>query len=752
MTVTGTATLLLEPPALEDLEGGSVAVRRQRAKELLGFGLGAAEPGEGRERLTPLRQVLRASGVSLYPVAALGVLGVVDTFQAYAFTVLAPDVSYSLGLSLGSIALARGLAGFAQAASPLPIARLSQRQGIRALLCIVTGVAWSVLTLLTGFALSLAALIFLLLFDGLSTGSVAALHPPLITDSYPPQVRVRMLSTYSAIVTSGQVIAPLFVALLAGPLGLTWRGVFLAMGVTSLAATLTALRLRDPGVGHFDVDVIRGAAAARPDAGAAPTPSTTEVELGFFEILRRLTIIPTVRRLGFGYFVFGILTIPYLTFLSSFLYQRWGLDDAQRGLFFAGTSAVGVLALQRFGRYAEGLFRASPARVLDVTGKALVVAVVAISLGSLMPVFGLMLVLFSVGTALVALTVPGLNSTLLSIVDGSQRAHASALLGLFTALGALVGAVALGQVNVQYGLTGSIVSLLVPGVVGGLVIRSARRTVDADLDAMITGILESEDIAAVVSSGGRLPMLSARGVRFSYGQLQVLFDVDFTVDDGEMVALLGTNGAGKSTLLKVVSGIGLPQGGTVRFRGENITYLDAERRLRLGITQVPGGRAVFGNLDVIENMRAFGYAVKGSRRDIDEAIERSLTAFPRLRERRGSLASTLSGGEQQMLGLSKALILKPRLLLIDELSLGLAPIIVGQLLEMVRAINAEGTAVVLVEQSVNIALSLVDHAYFMEKGQMRFDGPAQDLLGREDLLRAVFLEGVTKGTASAVTG
>jgi ABC-type branched-subunit amino acid transport system ATPase component len=155
---------------------------------------------------------------------------------------------------------------------------------------------------------------------------------------------------------------------------------------------------------------------------------------------------------------------------------------------------------------------------------------------------------------------------------------------------------------------------------------------------------------------------------------------------------------------------------------------------------------VFGPLTVVENLRLFGHTLGRDRRAVDRAVDECLAAFPRLGERRNNLASTLSGGEQQMLGLSKALILQPKLLLIDELSLGLAPIIVGQLLEMVRRINASGTAVVLVEQSVNIALNLVDHAYFMEKGEMRFDGPAADLLARDDLLRAVFLSG-----AGAVT-
>jgi ABC-type branched-subunit amino acid transport system ATPase component len=149
-------------------------------------------------------------------------------------------------------------------------------------------------------------------------------------------------------------------------------------------------------------------------------------------------------------------------------------------------------------------------------------------------------------------------------------------------------------------------------------------------------------------------------------------------------------------------------------------------------------------MDVAENLRTFGYTLRRDRARVEEGIERCLEAFPRLRERRPSLAANLSGGEQQMLGLAKALILRPQLLLIDELSLGLAPVVVGQLLDMVRQINSDGTAVVLVEQSVNIALSLVDHAYFMEKGEMRFDGAAADLLARDDLLRAVFLEGAAK--------
>jgi len=278
-------------------------------------------------------------------------------------------------------------------------------------------------------------------------------------------------------------------------------------------------------------------------------------------------------------------------------------------------------------------------------------------------------------------------------------------------------------------------------------IARAAAHIDRDVDAIVASEVDIAELSKMVSEGAHLPLLSCRHIDFSYGQVQVLFDVSFTVDDGEMVALLGTNGAGKSTLLRVISGLGVPSSGTVRLDGSDITYIDPASRVHRGITQIPGGRAVFGPMSVADNLRNFSYSLGRDRTAASRGIEAAFEAFPRLAERREQSARTLSGGERQMLALSKALILKPRLLLIDELSLGLAPAIVRDLLEMVRAINATGTAVVLVEQSVNVALSLVDHAYYMEKGEMRFDGPAPELLARPDLLRSVYLKGAAEGLA-----
>jgi ABC-type branched-subunit amino acid transport system ATPase component len=171
-----------------------------------------------------------------------------------------------------------------------------------------------------------------------------------------------------------------------------------------------------------------------------------------------------------------------------------------------------------------------------------------------------------------------------------------------------------------------------------------------------------------------------------------------------------------------------------------------ENRVRAGLVQVPGDHAVFGDLSVIDNLRCFGYPLDGDRADIAGAIDAALETFPQLARRLGVRAANLSGGEQRMLGLCKAVMLQPRVLLVDELTIGLAPVVVAALLDVVRAINASGTAVVMVEQSVNVALALVSRVYFMERGRIRFDGPAAGLLDREDLLRAMFLEGAARET------
>jgi ABC-type branched-subunit amino acid transport system ATPase component len=261
-----------------------------------------------------------------------------------------------------------------------------------------------------------------------------------------------------------------------------------------------------------------------------------------------------------------------------------------------------------------------------------------------------------------------------------------------------------------------------------------------DLSLLVEELREEEDEAARVKAGqGSDELLQVRNIDFGYGPVQVLFDVDVTVHKGETLALLGTNGAGKSTLLRVISGLALPERGVVRLEGRTITYMPATERVRHGIVQVPGGKAVFRSLTVGENLLAGAHTYMWDADRLAARSDEELDLFPALRPLLDQPAGTLSGGEQQMLAIAKALLLEPRLLVIDELSLGLAPVMVQEMLATIERLKAAGLTMVIVEQSINVALAVADRAVFMEKGRVRYDGPAADLLERHDLVRAVFL-------------
>ena len=234
-------------------------------------------------------------------------------------------------------------------------------------------------------------------------------------------------------------------------------------------------------------------------------------------------------------------------------------------------------------------------------------------------------------------------------------------------------------------------------------------------------------------------VLDVSGLSASYGAVQVLRSVDLRVRRGEIVALLGTNGAGKSTILRCISGLMKPDAGSITFEGDDVTGMAPEETVRRGICQVPGGRGLLPNLTIEENLRMGAYPLRRDKAAVRDGYERVYAAFPRLGERRTQLAGTLSGGEAQMLAIGRAFMLQPALMMIDELSLGLAPLVVQDLVKKVRQINDLGVSMILVEQSANLALTITDHAYFIEKGQVRFDGSSSELLERDDLLRSVFL-------------
>jgi len=222
-------------------------------------------------------------------------------------------------------------------------------------------------------------------------------------------------------------------------------------------------------------------------------------------------------------------------------------------------------------------------------------------------------------------------------------------------------------------------------------------------------------------------LLDIQDLQVSYGAIRALQGVSFHVDEGEIVTLIGANGAGKSTTLNTISGLIPAQSGAIRFRDRDITRMPAETIVRQGVVQVPEGRKIFAILTVRENLEMGSYT-RSSRGEIGANLERVFRSFPRLKERLGQLGGTLSGGEQQMLAIARGMMAQPSLLLLDEPSMGLSPLLVEEIFGIIQEINATGTSILLVEQNAQMALSLADRGYVLETGTVVMEGSGQDLL------------------------
>jgi branched-chain amino acid transport system ATP-binding protein len=232
-----------------------------------------------------------------------------------------------------------------------------------------------------------------------------------------------------------------------------------------------------------------------------------------------------------------------------------------------------------------------------------------------------------------------------------------------------------------------------------------------------------------------MPLLQVEDLHVSYGAIRAIQGISFNIEAGEIVTLIGANGAGKSTTLRTISGLLRPVQGDVVYQGQSITRISPERIVRMGISQVPEGRQIFSRLTVLENLEMGAYTRK-DKNEIRETMRQVFTSFPRLEERRAQLGGTLSGGEQQMLAMGRGLMSRPRLLLLDEPSMGLAPILVDEIFEIIKTINAQGTSILLVEQNAAMALSVADRAYVLETGRTVLEGDAKELLHNPEVREA----------------
>lgn len=665
--------------------------------------------------------------IGLTPLLVLLGLASVQSFDLTAFGVLSPDIRRSFHLSNAGIDTVASLTGALPIVFAIGVGYLGDRRS-RVRLAAVAGIVWGVTAIFTGLAPALAILIIARIVGGIGYLSAETVYPSLLSDYYRPQGIAQVFTGYRFGAQGiGLLGAPLagFIAALVG-----WRPTFVVLALPTFALVACLRLMREPA---------RGASL-----GMSMTQhGSTSLVDGF----KRVRAIRTLRRTWGSAFLFGAGTIPFATVANNFFKDVYHLGDTARG----GVSALlglGGLAGIALGGWmtSKAVSDRRPDQLPLITGM-LVVSFGALSLLlSVIPNLATAILLAGFVTVGAFGFLPSYTTMVSLVAPPTLRSQAYAWSLLFYALGAIVITPIIGSIGDSHGQRVSLAVLGVTVAGGGVIAASAHRFVADD----------TTEGKRAAEAGGSESLVTCRGVDASYDGVQVLFGVDFEMQTGEMVALLGTNGAGKSTFLKTITGLLDPTGGTIVFDGVDITHSDPRAAVRLGVVQVPGGRGVFPTLTVAENLRMAGWVWRKDKRYLDQAIARVYEYFPILQERSHTLAGSLSGGEQQMLSLAQAFIGKPKLLLIDELSLGLAPTIVNRLVDIVREIHRSGTTVLIVEQSVNTALRLADRAVFMEKGEVRFSGPTADLLERPDILRAVFLQGAgavnpTNGLANGVT-
>lgn len=676
-----------------------------------------------------LREALRRGGLPL--LGALVAIAVVDEFDRVALPILAPDIQRSLGVSDAVLGAIGGAGGVLFVLGALPMARLADRIRRTTIAAGATMVT-AVFVFLTAIAVNPLSLFLARMGTGLGQSHTVPVHGSLLSDGYPIGARSRVFGVHSLASPVGRIIGTLIIAAVAVTAvgDNTWRVVFVVMAVPVALAGLFALRAPEPARGANEQLVVLGESLA-PDSDAPP--------VSFGHAWARLARIRTFSTLlaGIGALGFALFSVPL--FINLHLEDHFGLSATERALTDALTLLPSLLSIPLASARNDHLFRESPPRSMLLISGLVGSFGVVVAAAAWMPTVWLYIIVYAVALMLSKAAFVLISPIVAAVVPYRLRAQGFAMVGIYIFLmGAFFGAVLTGWLSDAWGERTAITVVVIPStILGGLLIARGATSIRGDIELTMEELIEEQEEATRRGPDAAPPRLQVRNLDFHYGTVQILFDVDLDVEVGETLALLGTNGAGKSTLLRVVSGFGVPSRGVVRLDGRAISYVETEERVRMGVVHVAGGRATFDPLTVRETLRLGAYLVPDE--EVDVRIEGVLDSFPALRERLDQKAGSLSGGQKQMLALAQALLLEPRILVIDELSLGLAPVVVQDLLGILRDLQRRGQTMIIVEQSVNIALAIADRAVFMEKGRVRFEGPAADLADRDDLLRAVFL-------------
>jgi branched-chain amino acid transport system ATP-binding protein len=672
-----------------------------------------------------------SGGGPVYALAVLFGFNMVEEMDRDSFGLLIPNIQRSFHLSNAGILSLVAVAALLGLSLTVPIAQLSDTRS-RVRLMLLGSSVFALFSFGTGLAGFVWVLAIMRSGSGLGQATALPTHNSLMSDWFPVAARPRVFSLYRFANALGAFAGPLLAGVLAAWVG--WRAPFIVLAVPTVILVILGLRLVEP---------VRGMQERRAMGLQGDALQTEEPAPSFEESWRMLWKVASLRRVFYSLPFLAASIIGFAS-LAALLYQHaFGLGTVQRAYIAAVTEPVQVVGLIIGARLGSRLITRDPSLIIRFLAIAAWICGGFAAVFALAPWLWLTIVANMAITATLAVVGPGVFAALSLGIPPRARAMGFSLGAIWVIPGLIVLPV-VGAVSDSIGIRPGMLIMTPVFVAGGLVLAGARRALNADIMQVWTMAAARSEVLSE-RRHGRVKLVLCRGLQVFYGNVQVLFDVDFEIGEGEIIALLGTNGAGKSTLLKAICGVVEADKGAVIFDGRDITHAPPREIAALGVGLVPGDHRVFPSLTVRENLRVAGWLERKDGGGAAARVTQVLDQFPVLRAQLDAPAGNLSGGQQQMLALGMSFLGRPRLLLIDELSLGLAPVMVEQLLPMIAAIRDRGTTVIIVEQSVNLALTIAETAYFMEKGEIRFHGPTAELLERPDILRSVFLEGAGAG-------
>jgi ABC-type branched-subunit amino acid transport system ATPase component/sugar phosphate permease len=688
-------------------------------------------PGTGEGKPPPLLGVLREYGY--WPLILFGIAAFIPDAIGNGLGILGPNIESSFHLDDAGLGALTFVAAVAQIAWGLPQAVVADR-GSRKKVSAVCLAVYAVVMPFMALIHNVWPFAFLYMLAAIGLGTSDTVHNSYLADAYPTSARARIFSWRGLNDPLAQTVGILFIGWLAQTTH-NWRWC-LVLAATGLPFALLLLRLKEPEKGaNENSHILRAAGMDLTGDTGHPAP---RVLLG--PAVTRLLRIKSLYYQLVAVAILGFAGTGSALFLSLFFQRVWHQGVGQRSHIFAIIGLASFLGLPVTYMVGDRLFRRAPEKPLLLAGGALAVygTLFTVSL-YVHPLWLAVLCQFLANSAIAPLAI-SIYQTLAATAPPEMRTICFAMFGVYSLVfGGFAGAILLGAVSDATNVTTALTFIGPVAVFGGVMLAIGSRFVRHDITLVIENVLERHAEGVRRTSGGAIPALQVHNLDFFYGTNQVLFGVDFQVPEGDMVALLGTNGAGKSTLLRAVSGLEHPHRGVIRVFGTNCTYLEPEQIIDLGASLLVGGKMTFPGLSVRENLKIGSQTIRRDGPRSRSAFDEAMGRFPELEKLLDQRAGTLSGGEQQMLALARVMLTAPRLLMIDELALGLAPMTTERLMGIVRQVHETGTTVVLVEQSVNRAMSLCRRAVFLERGEIRFDGLTTDLMERDDLLRPVFL-------------